>query len=138
MRKQVSVVSQSTYAYRNQLFYCQSQTHAQRPGQAAKTEKRSDVNLATRFVYDACKNKYDYAVIISRDTDFCGMIEFVSDKFTKKIIDVWTVDEMTEELNEIIEDNKRVKHHRITNDDLIKLTQIANFSFDPSSVENMP
>ncbi|MDA8000802.1 MAG: NYN domain-containing protein [Alphaproteobacteria bacterium] len=33
------------------------------------TEKRSDVNLAAHLVYDACKNRFNLAVVISGDSD---------------------------------------------------------------------
>jgi hypothetical protein len=40
-------------------------------------EKGSDVNLATHLVYDACKEKYECAAVISRDSDLLEPIRIV-------------------------------------------------------------
>lgn len=76
-------------------------------------EKRSDVNLAARFVYDACNDIFDYAVIISNDTDFCGAIDLVQNRYPNKIVDVWIVGTGSADLRKI---SKR--HHKIWYADL--------------------
>lgn len=95
-----------------------------------RKEKQSDVNLATRFVYDACMNEYDYAVILSNDTDFCGAIKFVLEQFPEKSVDVWSVDKVAEDLSK-----EATLCHSITVQDFAEVPQIANFSFDPKGVD---
>ena len=48
-------------------------------------EKGSDVNLATHLLYDAYKNNYDIAVIISNDSDLFEAIKIVKEDFGKTI-----------------------------------------------------
>ncbi len=48
-------------------------------------EKGSDVNLAVHLLYDAFKNNYDVAVIISNDSDLYEAIKIVKEDFGKKI-----------------------------------------------------
>ena len=48
-------------------------------------EKGSDVNLAVHLLYDAYKNNYDTAVIISNDSDLFESIKLVKKDFGKKI-----------------------------------------------------
>ncbi len=44
-------------------------------------EKGSDVNLAVHLLYDAFKNNYDVAVIISNDSDLYEAIKIVKEDF---------------------------------------------------------
>ena len=48
-------------------------------------EKGSDVNLATHLLFDAYKNNYDIAVIISNDSDLFEAIKIVKEDFGKTI-----------------------------------------------------
>lgn len=48
-------------------------------------EKGSDVNLAVHLLYDAFKDNYDIAVIISNDSDLYEAIKIVKEEFKKKI-----------------------------------------------------
>ena len=48
-------------------------------------EKRSDVNLATYLLLDACDDDFDEAVVISNDSDLMEPIKAVRDKFNKPI-----------------------------------------------------
>lgn len=48
-------------------------------------EKGSDVNLAVHLLYDAFKNNYDTAVIISNDSDLYEAIKIVKENFEKII-----------------------------------------------------
>ncbi len=49
-------------------------------------EKGSDVNLATHLVYDACKNNFDLAIIITNDTDLVEPIRLVRENLKKEVI----------------------------------------------------
>lgn len=99
-------------------------------GKQKRTEKQSDVNLATRFVYDASTKKCNYAVIISSDTDFCGAIKFVLEKCRPMIVDMWTVGSTSRELRDVA-----TICHPINSIDFNGIRQIANHSFDPSGVD---
>lgn len=48
-------------------------------------EKRSDVNLATYLLIDACYDDFDEAVVISNDSDLVEPITAVRDRFNKRI-----------------------------------------------------
>lgn len=48
-------------------------------------EKRSDVNLATHLMLDACDDDFDEAVVISNDSDLMEPIKAVRDRFNKRI-----------------------------------------------------
>lgn len=43
-------------------------------------EKGSDVNLASHMLYDALKNQYDAALLLSQDTDLCEPMRMVRDE----------------------------------------------------------
>jgi uncharacterized LabA/DUF88 family protein len=49
-------------------------------------EKGSDVNLSVHMVYEACKNEYDVAVVLTNDTDMSEAFRIVSQELQKKII----------------------------------------------------
>lgn len=61
------------------------------PGQSSyvnvirTTEKGSDVNLATHLLYDAFRNDYDLAVVISNDSDLLEPIRIVITKLNKPV-----------------------------------------------------
>ena len=95
---------------------------AQDPNRQKSLEKGSDVNLATQLVYDACNDNYDYAVIISDDTDFRGMIKFVLEKFDDKEIDVWTVGDPHQTLSKV-----STTSHIIKEEDLKNAKRLLNF-----------
>ncbi len=42
-------------------------------------EKGSDVNLATRLLVDGFNGEYEQAVVISKDADFAGAMQYVRD-----------------------------------------------------------
>ena len=44
-------------------------------------EKGSDVNLATHLLYDACKGKYECAVVVSKDSDLLEPIKIARQEF---------------------------------------------------------
>ncbi len=48
-------------------------------------EKRSDVNLATMLLIDCFDEEFDEAVVISNDSDLTLPIEYVIDKFGKRV-----------------------------------------------------
>lgn len=48
-------------------------------------EKRSDVNLATYLLIDACYDDFDEAVVVSNDSDLVEPITAVRDRFNKRI-----------------------------------------------------
>lgn len=48
-------------------------------------EKRSDVNLATYLLLDACDDDFDEAVVISNDSDLMEPITAVRDRFNKPV-----------------------------------------------------
>jgi len=49
-------------------------------------EKGSDVNLATALLVDGWKDRYDTAVVVSKDTDLRAPIAAVRDELGKKVI----------------------------------------------------
>ncbi len=49
-------------------------------------EKRSDVNLAARLLLDACKGRYEQAVVVSNDADFVTPLTYVRDELNLRII----------------------------------------------------
>lgn len=60
--------------------------HGPRCVDVIKTEEKgSDVNLATHLLYDAFKNEYDTAVIVSNDSDLLEPIRIVKREFKKVI-----------------------------------------------------
>jgi uncharacterized LabA/DUF88 family protein len=48
-------------------------------------EKGSDVNLATHLLFDAFRNAYDVAAIVSNDSDLLEPIRIVKDEFGKAV-----------------------------------------------------
>lgn len=48
-------------------------------------EKGSDVNLAAHLLMDAVDNAYDLAVVVSNDSDLLLPIQWVRDRFKKKV-----------------------------------------------------
>ncbi len=107
--------------------------YTDKTGKRQWKEKQSDVNLATRFVYDVCTEKCNYAVIISNDTDFCKAIKFMRTKYPKVVVDVWTAGKTCQELL-----SDATVCHKITSQDFEATEQIANFGFDSNSVKRMP
>ncbi|MDY0276277.1 MAG: NYN domain-containing protein [Desulfomicrobium sp.] len=51
----------------------------------SQEEKGSDVNLATHLVYDGCMNKYDVAIVITKDTDLVEPIRIITQELGKKV-----------------------------------------------------
>lgn len=84
-------------------------------------EKQTDANLVARFVYHASKKQCNYAVIVSRDTDFCGAIKFIKEKVPGMIVNVWTVERPPEDLKEAAD-----YCWEITDEKLRKVRQIEN------------
>jgi len=52
-------------------------------------EKKTDVNIATSLIFDALKDKYDVAILISGDSDLIPAINMVHDEFNPKIVTVF-------------------------------------------------
>lgn len=48
-------------------------------------EKKSDVNIATHLLYDAFKDKYDLAVLISNDSDLSEPLRIITREMGKKV-----------------------------------------------------
>lgn len=51
----------------------------------SQEEKGSDVNLAAHLVYDGCMNRYDVAIVITKDTDLVEPIRIVTQELGKKV-----------------------------------------------------
>jgi uncharacterized LabA/DUF88 family protein len=51
--------------YQKNIVSCKRCGHSWRPG----NEKMADVNIATHLIFDAVRNKYDKALLVSGDTD---------------------------------------------------------------------
>ncbi|MGU9963697.1 MAG: NYN domain-containing protein [Candidatus Halichondribacter symbioticus] len=49
-------------------------------------EKRTDVNLASHLIYDACNDNFDIAYVITNDTDFVEPIRMVKEIIGKPIV----------------------------------------------------
>ncbi len=49
-------------------------------------EKGTDVNLASHLIYDACKDEFDIAYVITNDTDFVEPIRMVKEVIGKPIV----------------------------------------------------
>ncbi|MBM3957676.1 MAG: NYN domain-containing protein, partial [Gemmatimonadetes bacterium] len=52
-------------------------------------EKGSDVNLATHLVFDAARNRFDSAVVVTNDTDLAEPIRLVTTEVGKRITVVY-------------------------------------------------
>ena len=50
------------------------------------SEKKSDVNLATRLIIDGCKGAYEQAAVISEDSDFVEAIRSVQNELGLPVI----------------------------------------------------
>ena len=48
-------------------------------------EKGTDVNLAVQMVMDAAANRFDFAVLVSTDSDFVGLCRTIREQFGKGI-----------------------------------------------------
>lgn len=55
--------------------------------------KGDDIHLALDMLRDACKNKYDKAILVSGDGDFAKLIDYV--KRENKEVDVYTFKDLT-------------------------------------------
>lgn len=64
-------------------------------------EKGSDVNLATHMVLDACKDRYDVAVVISNDTDLVEPIRVVKEELGKVVGIICPAEKIAESLKKI-------------------------------------
>jgi uncharacterized LabA/DUF88 family protein len=53
-------------------------------------EKETDVNIALRLLDDAYQDKYDIAIIVSRDSDLAPALKIVKDRFPEKILKIVT------------------------------------------------
>ena len=62
-------------------------------------EKRSDVNLATQMLVDACDNAFDCAAVVSNDSDLLAPISQVRKKFKKKVSLICFRDKPSKDLN---------------------------------------
>lgn len=51
----------------------------------SQEEKGSDVNLAAHLVYDGCSDKYDVAIVVTKDTDLVEPIRIVTQELGKKV-----------------------------------------------------
>jgi hypothetical protein len=49
-------------------------------------EKGSDVNLATYLLFDAFRNRYDTAIVVSNDSDLAAPIRLVCEEMQKSVI----------------------------------------------------
>ena len=49
-------------------------------------EKGSDVNLASHMLFDAFRNKFEVAVLVSNDSDLEEPLRIVTEEFDKKVI----------------------------------------------------
>ncbi len=48
-------------------------------------EKRTDVNIAIHLVNDAWKDSYDWAFVVSTDSDLCGAVQMVVEEREKAV-----------------------------------------------------
>lgn len=51
----------------------------------SQEEKGSDVNLAAHLVFDGCSDKYDVAIVVTKDTDLVEPIRIVTQELGKKV-----------------------------------------------------
>lgn len=49
-------------------------------------EKQSDVNIASHMLLDACRNRFDAAIVVSGDGDLATPIEMVIQEFSKRVV----------------------------------------------------
>ncbi len=49
-------------------------------------EKQSDVNIASHMLLDACRNRFDAAIVVSGDGDLATPIRMVIQEFSKRVI----------------------------------------------------
>ena len=49
-------------------------------------EKQSDVNIASHMLMDACRNRYDAAIVVSGDGDLATPIRMVISEFSKPVV----------------------------------------------------
>ena len=78
--------------YRERAVRCKScgtgETECRACGQKLtfRNEKRTDVNIATHLVRDACEGNFDVAILISGDTDLVPAVEVVKEKKCRIVI----------------------------------------------------
>ncbi len=49
-------------------------------------EKQSDVNIASHMLLDACRNRFDAAIVVSGDGDLATPIRMVIGEFSKRVL----------------------------------------------------
>jgi hypothetical protein len=85
--KRVEVIHGHFLTEKRKMPLCSSSgTYLGRSAWVLKTEEKgSDVNLAVDLLYDCIKGLYDYAMVISNDSDLVAPIKIVRTDFGKKI-----------------------------------------------------
>ena len=79
------------------------------------TEKGVDVSLAINLLLDALTNKYDVALLISSDADFCPSIKYIIKELGKEVIYCRFPNPKTFELIQCCSDCRIIKREFIEN-----------------------
>jgi uncharacterized LabA/DUF88 family protein len=71
-------------------------------------EKKTDVNIATQMIFDAYKNHYDTALLISGDSDQVPTIEMIREEFKKDVIVGFPPERLSADLQMVATTNFRI------------------------------
>lgn len=76
-------------------------------------EKGSDVNLATHLVFDACQDKFDVGIVLSKDTDLVEPIRIARDELGKVVGIVCPDENLPEPLKRVASFCKHVRKQHL-------------------------
>jgi len=75
------------------VVLCKRQKRFNKADEAYYTIKGDDINLALDMLRDACKDKYDKAILISGDGDFIPLLKYVKEE--NKEVEIYTFKNLT-------------------------------------------
>ncbi|EGY24576.1 hypothetical protein DA2_3192 [Desulfovibrio sp. A2] len=90
----------------------------------SQEEKGSDVNIATHLIYDGCLDKYDVAIVVSKDTDLVEPIRIVTQNMGKKVGIVCPDENLPSQLGNVSTFCKHVRKQHLSS------AQFPNVIFD--------
>lgn len=89
-------------------------------------EKGSDVNLASHLLFDAFRDKYDVAVVLSNDSDLVEPIRIATQDMKKIVGLISPVRSPNPELESVSSFIKRIRHKHLLSSQFSNTLQLAN------------
>ncbi len=78
-------------------------------------EKGSDVNLATHLIFDACKNNFDVAIVLTKDTDFIEPLRIIKEQLGKIVGIICPDDNIPQGLQNVVTFVRHIRDTHLNN-----------------------